>query len=94
MANYSICSVYVGVYRDTKIALVYLIYDYFIQRKNKNTIFYMAVSLIISRKEDIMKAESEDILHKFLNKQLKSIETPEDLKRWIALSEELERLTP
>lgn len=73
---------------------MYLIYDYFIQRKNKNTIFYMAVSLIISRKEDIVKAEQEDVLHKFLNKQLKSIETPEQLKRWIALSEEVERLTP
>lgn len=76
MVNHIIRSVINRVFRDTKIALVYLIYDYFIQRKNKNTIFYMAVSLIISRKEDIFNAEHEDILHKFLNKQLKSIQTP------------------
>lgn len=50
-----------------------MIYDYFIKRKNKNTIFYMAVSLIISRKEAILKAEQEDNLHKFLNKHLKCI---------------------
>ena len=76
MANHFVRSVINRIFRDTKIALVYLIYDYFIQRKNKNTIFYMAVSLIISRKEEILNAENEDVLHKFLNKQLKSIQTP------------------
>lgn len=86
MADHIVCTVTGLVFRDTKIALVYLIYDYFIQRRNKNTIFYMAVSLIISRRQDIIKAEQDDVLHKFLNKQIKMIETPEDLKRWISLS--------
>ena len=94
MADHSLRPVRLSLPRDTKIPLVYLIYDYFIKKRNKNTIFYMAVGLIISRREAILQAETDDCLHKFLNKQLKAIDTPEELEQWIKQSEELQKNTP
>lgn len=75
--------------RDTRISLVYLIYDYFIQKRNKNTIFYLSIGLIIGQEHNITAAEERDELHRFVNKELKKIETPEDLNKWIAISEQI-----
>lgn len=61
--------------RDTRISLVYLIYDYFIRRRNKNIIFYLSIGLIIGQEANIIAAEERDELHRFVNKELKKIET-------------------
>ena len=49
MADYSVRQVFIRLGRDTRITLVYLIYDYFIKKANKNIIFYMAVALIVDQ---------------------------------------------
>jgi len=48
---------YVQSCRDTRITLVYLIYDYFIRKRNKNMIFYLSVGLIVSQEQNILAAE-------------------------------------
>lgn len=54
----------------------------------------MSIALILSQEAAIIKAEEQDELHRFVNKELKKIDTPEDLNKWISLAEHVEKSTP
>ena len=48
---------------------------------------YMAIALISMKKKEIIIHSEEDKLHTFLNKNLKSFKTQEELQDWFLKSE-------
>lgn len=59
--------------------MVYEIFNFFMNKKNKNYLLYMCVALISLRKEQIFLHSEDDQLHNFVNKSLKDFSTQEQL---------------
>ena len=61
--------------------MVYLLFDEYLKRENKNYIFYVAVSLILLKESvifDIMKNDSDELML-FFNKKIKNLNKESDI---------------
>lgn len=80
--------------RNVEVPLVYEIFNYYINKKDKNYLLYMAVALISIKKKDIFLHAEDDQLHTYVNKNLKTIRDTDDLEVWFHRAEEIEAATP
>jgi hypothetical protein len=76
-----------------EIPLVYEIFNFFMNKRNKNYLLYMCVALIALQKEQILHAD-DDLLHNFVNKSLKTFTTKQDLQLFFDKTEQIEKATP
>ena len=61
--------------------MVYLLFDEYLKRENKNYIFYVAVSLILVKESvifDIMKNDVDELML-FFNKKIKNLNKESDI---------------
>jgi hypothetical protein len=76
------------------VPLVYEIFNFFMNKKNKNYLLYMCIALISLKKEQIFLHSEDDQLHTFVNKSLKDFKKKEDLLVFFEKSEEIYGKTP
>ena len=76
-----------------EIPLVYEIFNFFMNKRNKNYLLYMSLALIALKKDQILHAD-DDLLHNFVNKSLKTFANKEDLQLFFEKSEQIEKATP
>jgi hypothetical protein len=74
--------------------LVYEIFNFYINKKDKNYMLYLAVALISTKKKELATAAEKDQLHTYANKQLKNLRDKDDLHYWFNRAEEIEAATP
>jgi hypothetical protein len=73
---------------------VYEIFNFFMNKKNKNYLLYMCVALISLRRDEIFLHSEDDQLHNYVNKSLKDFSSKEQLTIFFQKSEQIERTTP
>lgn len=77
-----------------EIPLVYEIFNFFMNKRNKNYLLYMCIALIALQKEQIFLHSQDDQLHNFVNKSLKNFASKQDLALFFQKSEQVEKATP
>ena len=58
---------------------MYEIFNFYINKKDKNYILYLAVAMISIKKQEIIIHAEKDQLHTYANKQLKNFRDKSDL---------------
>ncbi|KRX01778.1 Rab-GTPase-TBC domain [Pseudocohnilembus persalinus] len=82
--------------KDTKIQLVYEIFDQFIKKKQPNFVFYLIIGLIYQNQQKIYDTveEDEDLLLQLFNKGLKNLQNKQQISEWFQLAEQIQQNTP
>lgn len=75
--------------RNVELPLVYEIFNYYINKRDKNYLLYMAVALISIKKKEIFRYSEDDQIHTYVNKNLKTIRDLDDLQLWFHKAEEI-----
>ena len=69
--------------------LVYEIFNFYINKRDKNYVLYMAIAFIALKKEQLKVHAEKDQLHSYANKQLKTFRDQDELEEWFYKSEEV-----
>lgn len=68
---------------------MYEIFNFYINKKDKNYVLYLTIALIALKRDELKKSAQNDQLHTFANKKLKTVEDKSELEEWFEKAEEV-----